>query len=61
LRPFPRESGPVDLLDTSEKLMSGREEAMADEKIRWGCSVEDARSAARSEGKLVLIDLFSPN
>ncbi len=34
---------------------------MADEPIRWGHSVEDARAAARSEGKLVLVDLFSPN
>jgi hypothetical protein len=28
--------------------------------IRWESSLEQARSRARTEGKLVLIDLFSP-
>ena len=34
---------------------------MANEQIRWGHSVEDARRVARAESKLVLVDLFSPN
>jgi hypothetical protein len=34
---------------------------MTDEHIRWGRSVEEARRVARTESKLVLIDLFSPN
>jgi hypothetical protein len=34
---------------------------MAEEHVRWGHSVEEARQRARSENKLVLIDLFNPN
>ena len=34
---------------------------MANEHVRWGHSVEDARRVARAESKLVLIDLFSPS
>ena len=33
---------------------------MADENVRWRHSLEEARREAAWEGKLVLIDLFSP-
>jgi len=33
---------------------------MAGEKINWRRSVEEARTEARRDGKLVLIDLFNP-
>lgn len=33
---------------------------MADENIRWRHSLEEAREEAAREGKLVLVDLFSP-
>ncbi len=34
---------------------------MAGENIRWRQSVDEARSEARRDQKLVLIDLFNPN
>jgi uncharacterized protein YyaL (SSP411 family) len=34
---------------------------MADEPVHWGRSVDEALATARSENKLVLIDLFNPN
>ncbi len=33
---------------------------MAAQDIQWRHSLEEAREQARQEGKLVLIDLFSP-
>lgn len=33
---------------------------MADENVRWRHSLEEARKEAVQEGKLVLVDLFSP-
>ena len=33
---------------------------MAGDNIRWRQSIEEARSEARRDGKLVLIDLFNP-
>lgn len=33
---------------------------MAGEQIRWRQSLDDARSEARAQNKLVLVDLFHP-
>ena len=33
---------------------------MAAQNIQWRHSMEEAREQARQEGKLMLIDLFSP-
>lgn len=33
---------------------------MADEKIPWRHSLQDATEEARTTGKLLLIDLFNP-